>query len=97
DTLAAGSTFEENGEPPYAEDLRSSGLFASVEMRRYPWDQSYPAPEWLQMVLTHSDHVVMAPEVRAAVVDEVTATIEAQGGLVATHYITQAVVATVPG
>jgi hypothetical protein len=47
--------------------LEESGVFGSVEVKEYPYERSYDADEWVGMVQTHSDHLLLAPERRAAV------------------------------
>ncbi|HLY34393.1 MAG TPA: methyltransferase domain-containing protein [Jatrophihabitantaceae bacterium] len=93
---AEGRQLDETGEIAYAQDLRAAGGFASVEVRRYPWDRTYTALEYVQLVQTYSDHVILPAEQRAALADAVVAAIEDAGGSVATRYVTVAVLAKAP-
>ncbi|HKC27206.1 MAG TPA: class I SAM-dependent methyltransferase [Jatrophihabitans sp.] len=52
---------------PFVRQLEESGVFRSVEVKDYPYEQSYDADEWVGMVQTHSDHLMLAPQRRAAV------------------------------
>ena len=95
-TVAESRRFD-GREPPYADDLRTAGVFGSVDVRSYEWDREYAADEWVQMVQTHSDHVVMPADQRARLIEEVTATIDAHGGVVRAHYVTQTILAELAG
>src|SRR5215468_9957461 len=77
--------------PPAADQLRASGLFASVEHRRYPWEREYSRDEWLALIQTHSDHSTLPPGQLAALVDAVGAAIGNEP--VHAHYVTQAIFA----
>jgi SAM-dependent methyltransferase len=82
-------------ERPYADDLDSSGLFEPVVQRSYPWEHVYPRDEWLALIQTHSDHVVLPTEQRAALVAGVAEAIDGLGGSVVSHYRTRALFARV--
>lgn len=77
--------------PPAADQLRASGLFASVEHRRYPWEREYTRDEWLALIRTHSDHSTLPAGQLAALVDAVGAAIGNEP--VHAHYVTQAIFA----
>ena len=80
-------------EPPYGDDLRDSGLFATVERRSYPWEHTYTTDEWIKLIQTHSDHVTLDPQRRARLVEAVAVAIDAHGGQVLTPYTTYALFA----
>lgn len=86
----------ETAEPPYAADLERSRLFDKPFTRTYAWTQEYSTNEWVQMVLTHSDHLLLAPGVRDALINDVSDVIDANGGQVVADYSTYAVFAHVP-
>jgi len=77
--------------PPLVEGLRSSGGFARVEHRRYPWDHTYTREEWLDLMQTHSNHSTLPPAQLARLVAEVGAAIGAD--VVRAHYLTEAIFA----
>jgi len=91
---ALGRQLDDTQDPPYARDLRASGLFASVELRKYPWTRTYPAEEYVRMVSTYSDHLILPAVRRAELANEVTAALEAAGGSVVANYVTLAIVAS---
>lgn len=82
--------------PGHIRALQASGLFASVEHRRYPWARDYTRDQWLDMSATHSDHLAQPEDQRAAVLREVGAAIDALGGTLRAQYTTEAIFA-VPG
>ena len=83
-------------EPPFADDLEASGLFARVERRSYAWEHVYTTEEWVRLIQTHSDHVTLDPARRAPLIAAVTAGLDAHGGRVVTPYSTYALFARVP-
>jgi SAM-dependent methyltransferase len=76
--------------PPMLERVRTSGRFAGVEHRRYPWEQQYTRAEWQQLIQTHSDHSTLPPAQLAELVEAVG---EAIGEVVQAHYVTEAIFA----
>ncbi|MEV1007840.1 class I SAM-dependent methyltransferase [Streptomyces sp. NPDC049881] len=46
-------------------EIDASGLFGEVEFRRYPCDVTYTTAEYLDVLSTYSNHIALAPEVRA--------------------------------
>ena len=77
--------------PPAADQLRATGLFANVEVRRYPWERDYTRDEWLALIRTHSDHSTLPAGQLRALLDAVSQAIGAQP--VHTYYVTQAIFA----
>jgi SAM-dependent methyltransferase len=78
---------------PYAVDIERTGLFDQVVEREYRWERTYTRDEWLALIQTHSDHVVLPPGQRTALVSGVGAVIDQLGGRVVAHYCTQALFA----
>jgi SAM-dependent methyltransferase len=91
---ALGRQLDDIEDPPYAQDLRASGLFGSVELRKYPWTRTYSATEYVRLVSTYSDHLILPPQQRATLAGEITAALEAVGGTVVANYVTLAIVAS---
>lgn len=79
--------------PRHVTRLRASGLFADVERRHYPWERDYPRDEWMELIRTHSDHSTLPAAQLAALVDAVGDAIDAAGGVVHAHYVTEAIFA----
>ena len=93
DVLPTGRELDEDGEPPFARDLRESDLFASVELRKYPWERVYTAAEYARLVQTYSDHVVLPVEQREALSRALVTALDEAGGVVTARYVTLAIVA----
>jgi SAM-dependent methyltransferase len=74
--------------------LETAGTFAPPRITTYPWSTSYATDEWLDHLLTHSDHRTMDPETRRRLMDEVRAAIDASGGRITINYACAAVTAT---
>jgi trans-aconitate methyltransferase len=69
---------------PYVDDLKPSGRFASVEVKEYEYEVTYTSEAWIGMVQTHSDHLSLAPDQRAALAGGLRALIDGMGGSIAT-------------
>lgn len=83
-------------DPGYAPDVRATGRFTSVETRRYPWQRVYTSAEWVRLVQTHSDHVVLDEYRRSVLLNAVVAALDALGGRVVASYTTHTVLAVGP-
>lgn len=70
--------------------------FVDAEVRRYEWEQSYARAEWIELVLTHSDHARIAPAQQATLMDAVGDVIDIHGGTVTAIYTTYAAFARAP-
>lgn len=81
--------------PSYVDQLVNSAAFASVEHRRFPWDQIYSRVQWLELTSTHSDHLVLDPARLARLLAALGAAIDSLGGSVTARYVTEAVLARV--
>ena len=74
--------------------IAATHLFAPGQLRSYEWTQPYSRDEWLDQLGTHSDHIVLEPQQRAALLDAVGATIDRLGGSITLHYETELISAT---
>jgi SAM-dependent methyltransferase len=66
----------------HADRIRESGLMASVEIRTYDWDETRTAAEYVDLLGTHSNHVLLEPERRTALHGAVAEAIENAGGAI---------------
>lgn len=69
--------------------IAATRLFAPCELRTYVWAQRYSRDEWLDQLGTHSDHIALEPQQRAALFAAVGATIDRLGGSITLHYETE--------
>lgn len=67
---------------PQASELAfvATGSFDGPEHRDFPWRHRYTTGEWLAQLETHSDHALMAPDERAALLAAVGGVLDARGG-----------------
>lgn len=75
-------------------DLVASGHFHDVERRRYPWRAEYDAARYARLIGTYSDHLRLADDTRARLLDGIAALIDARfGGKIRKHYVADLYVA----
>jgi SAM-dependent methyltransferase len=72
----------------HLDGLMSSEHFAKVEARTFPWEAVYDRAQWLDYIATHSDHVLLEPTQRAALLEAVGGAIDELGGSVPYHFST---------
>ena len=65
---------------PHVDELEASGRFASIEVKDYDYSVTFTGDEWVGMVQTHSDHLMLAPPARAALADGLRQLIDGLGG-----------------
>lgn len=69
-----------------AASLTESGCFECVATLRFPWTGRYSADEYVRIMGTSSDHVLLPPAQRQALFDGLHACIERLGGTVERAY-----------
>jgi SAM-dependent methyltransferase len=84
DTVAVGGWYRSAA--TLAADAAASGRYGPVESRIYPWTRDYGAAEYSDLLLTHSDHRLLAPGPREALLAAVRDAIEAHGGSIEARY-----------
>jgi SAM-dependent methyltransferase len=55
----------------HAPEIEASGLFEDVQVRRYVWEKSYTAEEYVTLLTTFSGHVAMEAAKREQLYDEI--------------------------
>jgi SAM-dependent methyltransferase len=60
--------------------------FTPSKIRSYPWSKRYDADEWLDNLMTHSDHRTMDPGTREMLFGAITEIIERFDGFIEMHY-----------
>ncbi len=77
---AIGETFGGQWPPPPPEqitderdEIETSGLFDDVQVRRYVWEATYSADEYIALLDTFSGHIAMDPEKRNTLYREIRA------------------------
>ena len=64
------------------DEIAASGRFSEVTMRSYPWSAEYTADEYIRLLETYSDHLVLPEATRRALRDAIHDLIEAHGGVI---------------
>lgn len=77
----------------HAAPFRASTLFKNVRTGLYRWEGSFVADEWVGMVRTHSDHLLLPPARLDALAASVHDAICGLGGSLTSHYRTYLVAA----
>lgn len=70
-------------------EIEATEGFTAAEVREYEWEQPYTTPEYLALLGTHSDHIMLADVERRALFDRVGAAIDANGGTLVMPYVTR--------
>ncbi|MGO9487509.1 MAG: class I SAM-dependent methyltransferase [Solirubrobacteraceae bacterium] len=74
-------------------ELAGAGGFRDPEVREHRWSRRYTATEYLELICTHQDHILLPLERREALLAAVGEVIERAGGGFAMHYVTSACLA----
>ncbi|MGH8983717.1 MAG: class I SAM-dependent methyltransferase [Acidimicrobiia bacterium] len=75
------------------EQLDESPLFGPVTVRRYPWERTFTAAAYVDLLSTHSDHRMLDEEDSARLHDAITAIIDGNGGELVISYTTEVQIA----
>lgn len=70
-------------------EIRGAAGFAQPDVRLYEWSCDYTAAEYVALLSTYSDHIVLRDDRRAALMSAVTDVIEAHGGTLPMSYVTK--------
>jgi SAM-dependent methyltransferase len=73
----------------YERELEAAAGFARTETRSYDWSTEYPADQYLQLLDTHSDHIILPDSQRRALHAAVRGILERQGGSISVRYVTE--------
>jgi len=69
-------------------EIEAAADFAQPEMRRYSWTTEYTTAEYVELLQTHSDHILLEERRRAALLDAVAEVLDRAGGGVRIEYLT---------
>ena len=75
------------------EQLDESPLFGPVTVRRYPWEKTFTAAAYVELLSTHSSNLMLGDEDSARLHDAITAIIDGNGGELAISYVTEVQIA----
>lgn len=83
----------ETAQQMLAGEIDASGLFGPVEVKLYPSPTTYTTARYLELLETHSDHTVLAPEHRTPLYQAIAEVIERRGGVIEVPYVAMAIMA----
>jgi SAM-dependent methyltransferase len=83
------------GDP--AGDIRAAGGYESPVPRSYRWRRDYSTEQYLELLQTHSDHIMLEPERRRVLMAALAAVIDRAGGQLQLDYVTQLTLARATG
>jgi hypothetical protein len=75
--------------PHWEAEIDAADGLEQPEVRSFSWRQRYGAEEYVGLVSTHSDHIVLDPEIRARLFKRIASTIRAHGGVIEVPYVTR--------
>lgn len=70
-------------------EIEASGGFVQPQMRMYPWSTSYSTADYLELLQTHQDHILLEPAAREGLLTAVAAAIDAAGGEIMLSFVTR--------
>lgn len=65
----------------------AGAIFGRALERVYPWERSYTATEWTDLLRTQSDHRMLAPELLSRLLEAIGEAIEIRGGSFSHPYV----------
>ena len=68
------------GEGQAGAEFRESGLFRGITVRTHPWSATFTADSYIDLLLTQSDHRLLAEGTRAQLLGSVRQVIASHGG-----------------
>jgi SAM-dependent methyltransferase len=77
----------------YVDELESADALTTVESWSYEHERLYTRAEWLDVLGTYSDHILLPAATREELFDAVGASIDAQGGERLVRYTTEVITA----
>ncbi len=77
----------------HVERLRESEAFARVDVRTYDWSDTRTAAEYVDLLGTHSNHLMLPPERRTPLHGAIASAIEAAGGTITSPQRTYLIIA----
>jgi SAM-dependent methyltransferase len=74
---------------PVRDEIKKTGLFGEVTVRRYTWDVEYDTASYLDVLNTYSGHRSLTPAARARLLGGIAALIDTEfGGRITKSYLT---------
>jgi SAM-dependent methyltransferase len=71
------------------EEIGASTGFERPEVRSYPWTTEYTSREYVELLRTHSDHIMLEAKQRERLYPEIARVIDVHGGILPVAYSTR--------
>jgi SAM-dependent methyltransferase len=79
----------------WAAEIGASAMFADPQVTTHAWPLPYTSAEYVELLQTHQDHILLAPDDREALLAGIAAVIEGEGnGTLTMPFITRVCLAT---
>jgi SAM-dependent methyltransferase len=75
------------------DEIDASGRFGAVDVRLYPWTETYTTARYLELLDTYSDHATLARELRALLYRAIAEVLDRRGGVLEMPYVSMAFLA----
>jgi SAM-dependent methyltransferase len=76
-------------------EIAASGWFGDPRLATHRWSQSYTSAEYVELLQTHQDHILLAPDDRRVLLAAISAAIESEGaGTLTMPFVTRVCLAT---
>jgi hypothetical protein len=72
----------------WAHEIAAAAGFEVPQARRYSWSEIYARDDYLRMLSTHSDHILLGPERLERLLDAVAGVLDRHGGAIELEYAT---------
>jgi SAM-dependent methyltransferase len=72
----------------WRDEVEAATGFGGLQLRAYRWPCEYTTEQYLEVIQTHSDHIVLGTERLGRLLDAVAAVIEGAGGRFELQYVT---------
>lgn len=81
------------GDP--AGEVAATGRYEAPQQQHYTWRRAYSTEEYLALLQTHSDHILLAEDRRGALLQGIGRIIDEAGGIIEVDYVTHLTLARV--
>jgi SAM-dependent methyltransferase len=75
--------------PRDSAEFDASGRFGPVTFHSYEWDRTYTADEYLDLLLTYSNHRALRPDRQTGLLTGIRRLVDSYGGSITKSYLTQ--------
>ena len=69
-----------------AEQIRNTQRFSEVKIEQFPWTARYSSADYVALLDTHSNHLMLPAETRERLYGGITQVLEKHGGTIEKHY-----------